>query len=125
MFVTKRICAHFFVAKSIYTHFFLSQKLFMHFLSQKEFAHTFLSQKQFTRFFVAKMIYALRLESFCALKVAIWKVQTFWASGEGGALNTELFTAFFVEKKAYHKYQNFLRRIFTNWVKRLSNQTIF
>ena len=26
------------------------------------------------------MIYALRPESFCALKVAIGKVQTFWAS---------------------------------------------
>ena len=31
-------------------------------------------------FFVAKTIYALRPESFCALKVAIRKVQTFWAS---------------------------------------------
>ena len=42
------------------------------FLSQKEFVHTF---------FVAKMIYAPCPESFCALKVAIRKVQTFWASG--------------------------------------------
>ena len=45
-------------------------------------------------FFGAKMIYAhffvantinahvfVRLESYCALKVAIWKFQTFWASG--------------------------------------------
>ena len=50
--VTKRICAHFFVAKTIYA-FFL----------------------------VAKTLYALCPESFCALKVAIRKVQTFWASG--------------------------------------------
>ena len=51
------------------------------FLSQKEFAHTFfLSRTRFTRFF-AKTIYASRPESFCALKVAIRKVQTFWASG--------------------------------------------
>ena len=51
------------------------------FLSQKEFTHVFLSRKRFTRFFfVAKMIYALRPESFCALEVAIRKVETFWAS---------------------------------------------
>ena len=56
---------HFFVTKRIYAYFFLSRK-------------------RFTRFFVAKMIYALRPESFCALKVAIQKVQTFWASGGGG-----------------------------------------
>ena len=31
-------------------------------------------------FFVARMIYALCPESFCALEVAIRKVQTFWAS---------------------------------------------
>ena len=52
------------------------------FLSQKEFTHVFLSRKRFTRFFVAKTIYALRPESFCALEVAIRKVQTFWASGK-------------------------------------------
>ena len=43
----------------------------------------FMSRKRFTHFFdafVAKTIYALRPESFCALTVAIWKVQTFWAS---------------------------------------------
>ena len=40
----------------------------------------FLSRKQFTHFFVAKTIYALSPESFCVLKVAIRKVQTFWAS---------------------------------------------
>ena len=27
------------------------------------------------------MIYTLRPENFCALNFAIWKVQTFWASG--------------------------------------------
>ena len=42
----------------------------------------FLSQKQFTRFFDAKTINAFRPESFCALKVAIRKVQTFWTSAE-------------------------------------------
>ena len=57
----KRFSHTFFVTKTIYTPF----------LSQKEFTHTF---------FVAKTIYALRPESFCALKVAIRKVQTFWAS---------------------------------------------
>ena len=45
------------------------------------FTHTFLSQKEFAHtFFVAKTIYALRPESFSALKVAIRKVQTFGAS---------------------------------------------
>ena len=64
-----------------FTHTFLSQKLFTHFfLSQKRIYAPFLTQKRFTRFFVAKTIYALRPESFCALKVAIRKVQTFWAS---------------------------------------------
>ena len=58
-----------FVAKTIYA-------LFCH---KKNLCKLFLSQTQFTRFF-AKMIYALRPESFCALKVAIRKVQTLWAS---------------------------------------------
>ena len=43
----------------------------------------FMSQKRVTHFFDAlsqKTIYALRPESFCALNVAIRKVQTFWAS---------------------------------------------
>ena len=63
-----------------FTHTFLSQKIFMHFLVTKRFcAHFFLSPTRFTVFF-AKTIYALRPESFCALKVAIRKVQTFWAS---------------------------------------------
>ena len=71
---------------------FLSRKLLMHtFLLQIQSTHTFcckndlstlvLLQKQFTHtFFVAKTIYALHPESFCALTVAIRKVQTFWAS---------------------------------------------
>ena len=50
------------------------------FLSQKEFTHVFYRENDLRVFFVAKMIYALRLESFCALEVAIRKVQTFWAS---------------------------------------------
>ena len=54
-----------------FMHTFLSQKLFMYLFVTKEFAHTF---------FVAKTIYAPCPESFCALKVAIRKVQTFWAS---------------------------------------------
>ena len=54
------------------------------FFSQKQFTHTFFVRKTiYAYFFVAKMIYALSSENFCALKFAIWKVQTFWASGEG------------------------------------------
>ena len=45
------------------------------------YAHFFCGKNDLRAFFVAKTIYALRPESFCALKVAIWKVQTFWASG--------------------------------------------
>ena len=41
-------------------------------------------QNNFRAFFVAKTISALRPESFCALKVAIRKVQTFWASALSG-----------------------------------------
>ena len=75
------IYPHFFVQVQL-THTFLLQKWFEHtFLLQKQFTHTLLSRKRFTGFFVAKTIYALRPESFCALKVAIRKVQTFWASG--------------------------------------------
>ena len=50
------------------------------FLSQKEFTHVFYRENDLRVFFVAKMIYALRPESYCALEVAIRKVQTFWAS---------------------------------------------
>ena len=43
---------------------------------------TFYVAKMIYAFFLSqKTIYALRPESFCALKVAILKVQTFWASG--------------------------------------------
>ena len=65
----------------IYPYFFVQVQLTHTFLLQKQFTHTLLSQKRFTRFFGANTIYALRPESFCALKVAILKVQTFWASG--------------------------------------------
>ena len=44
----------------------------MHFLCHKKNMRTL--------FFVAKTINALRPESFCMLKVAIWKVQTFGTS---------------------------------------------
>ena len=40
----------------------------------------YLSRKIIYTLFVAKTIYAVLLESFCALNFAIWKVQTFWAS---------------------------------------------
>merc|ERR1711994_1118625 len=71
-----------FVAKMIFTHFFCRKNNFCTFLSQKEFTHLFfVAKNDLCVIFVAKTIYALRPESFCALKVAIWKVQTFWASG--------------------------------------------
>ena len=63
LFCPSTINAHFFVAKMIWAHFFVAKTIYAH-------------------FFVAKTIYALRPESFCALKVAIRKVQTFWASAE-------------------------------------------
>ena len=63
-----------------FTHTFLSQKIFMHFLVTKRVcAHFFFANTVYV--FFAKTINALHPESFCALKVAIWKVQTFWASG--------------------------------------------
>ena len=72
-----------FVAKTIYTHFFVAKTIYALFCHKKNLCTLFLSRTRFTRFFFAKMIYALRPESFCALKVAIRKVQTFWASGAG------------------------------------------
>ena len=39
--------------------------------------HFICREKRLTHFFVAKTIYALRLESFCVLNFAIWKVHTF------------------------------------------------
>ena len=52
-------------------YFFVTKRIYAYFFCRKIYLHAF---------FVAKMIYALRPESFCALKVAIRKVQTFWAS---------------------------------------------
>ena len=65
-----------------FTHTFLSQKIFMHFLVTKRICAHFFFREHGLRFF-AKTINALRPESFCALKVPIRKVQTFWASGAG------------------------------------------
>ena len=54
----------------------------MHLFCHKKNLRTFFYRENDLRvFFVAKMIYALRPESFCALEVAIRKVETFWASG--------------------------------------------
>ena len=58
----------------------------------------------------------------CLLYRVFGQVLTLFARGGGGALYTELFTAFFVQVKVNQKYQNFLRGIFTNWVKRLTDQ---
>ena len=53
----------------------------MHFFVTKRFyAPFFCRENDLRAFFVAKTIYALRPESFCSLKVAIRKIQTFWAS---------------------------------------------
>ena len=60
----------------IYAHFFVAKTIYALFCHKKNLCTLFLSRTQFTRFF-AKTIYALRPESFCALKVAIRKVQTF------------------------------------------------
>ena len=67
-FVTKMIWAHFLFAKMIWAYFFVAKIYLCPFLSQKEIAHTFCREN------------ALHPESFCALKVAIRKVQTFCAS---------------------------------------------
>ena len=57
------------------------------------------------------MIYALRSERFCALKVAILKVQTFWAYDErvlsfekGSILLYPVHLSPFAKKKVCHKY---------------------
>ena len=53
----------------------------MHFFChQKNLWKKFCRKNGFCVLFVAKTIYALCLESFWALKVAIWTVQSFWAS---------------------------------------------
>ena len=83
-FVTKTIYVFFCCENNLRT-FFLSRKEFMRFFVAKTINTHFFCRKNNTRaFFVPKMLFALRPESFCALKVAIWKVQTFWASA--GAL---------------------------------------
>ena len=61
----------FFVAKTINAPFFVTKRIYARF---------FYRENDLRVFFVAKMIYALRAESFYALEVAIRKVQTFWAS---------------------------------------------
>ena len=65
-----------------FMHTFLSQIQLMHtfFVTKMIWAHFFVTKKFVHTFFFAKTIYALRPESFCAFKVAIRKVQTFWAS---------------------------------------------
>ena len=81
-FVAKMIWAHLFCCKDdLHTLFFVAKTINAPFLSQKEFTHVFFVAKTiYAFFFVAKTIYALCPESFCALKVAIRKVQTFCAS---------------------------------------------
>ena len=70
-----------FVAKTIYTHFFVTKTIYALFCHKKNLRTLFFCRENdFRAVFVAKTIYALRPESFCALKVAIRKVQTFWAS---------------------------------------------
>ena len=63
----------------IHAHFFVQIKL-MHtfFVAKMIWGHFFIAKTIYAHFFVAKTIYTLRPESFCALKVAIRKVQTFW-----------------------------------------------
>ena len=64
-----------------FTHIFLSQKLLRTFFVTKRIhAPFFVAKKIYALFLSQKTIYALRPESFCALKVAIRKDQTFWAS---------------------------------------------
>ena len=78
--IALKVFAHFFVTNTINTRFFVAKTIYALFLSQKEFTHTFFVAKTIYGFFVAKPIYALHPDSLCALKVAIRKVQTFWAT---------------------------------------------
>ena len=93
-FSQKRFTHTFFVAKQ-FTHTFLSRKRLIHTLFCREndprtfvvaktiLVTIFLSQKRFVKRFCKRVfvaIYAVRPENFCALKFAIRKVQTFWAS---------------------------------------------
>ena len=77
------ISACFLVAKMIWAHLFCCKNDLHILFCRKNYLCTFFVTKRIYAhfFFVAKTIYALSPESFCALKVAIRKVQTFWASG--------------------------------------------
>ena len=60
---------------------FVAAKNDLHtFFCKNDLSTLFCCKNNLRTFFVAKTIYALRPESFCALNFAIWKVQTFWAS---------------------------------------------
>ena len=81
LFVAKMIYAHFFLANTINPHFFVAKMIRAHLFCCKNNLYTlFCRENDLRAFFVAKTISALCPESFCALKVAIRKVQTFWAS---------------------------------------------
>ena len=73
----KRFVQTCFVAKTIYTHFFVTKTIYALFCHKKNLRILFCHENDLRAFFVAKTIYALRPESFCALKVAIRKVKTF------------------------------------------------
>ena len=90
--VANTINAHFFVAKMIWAHlfccknnlhtFFLSQKLLR--TCHKKNLRTFFCRKNDLRaFFVAKNDLRTSSGKFLRVKVAIQKVQTFWASALG------------------------------------------
>ena len=70
-----------FCCKNDLSTLFLSQKLFMHFFCRKKICAYFFVAKTICAFFLLQERF--RPESFCALKVAIRKDQTFWASGLG------------------------------------------
>ena len=91
-----------------FTHTFLLQKLFMHFFVTKRICAHFFCREHGLRVFFAKMIYTLRPESFCALKVAIRKVQTFWASGQ--MTTARLRTDYWFSEKKHH-----LSKFFITW----------
>ena len=81
----------------IYADFFVTKTTMQFFATKKICSHFFVANTGYA-FFFAKTIYVLHPESFCALKVAIRKVRTFWASGfENWALVIKQF--FFSEFK--------------------------
>ena len=63
----------------IYADFFVTKTTMQFFATKKICSHFFVANMGYA-FFFAKTIYVLHPESFCALKVAIRKVQTFRAS---------------------------------------------